>query len=41
MKYTLRQLEAWFEESDYKPAGKYDFLPDNFFVVYACEDCPD
>ncbi len=40
MRYSLGELDGWMEAAGYEPAGRHDFLEDNFFVVYECPSCP-
>jgi hypothetical protein len=40
-KYSLSELEFWLTEAGYQPAGRYTFLQNNFFVIYACPTCPE
>ena len=39
-KYSLPELERWLTEAGYMPTGRYSFLQNNFFVLYACPTCP-
>jgi len=34
MKYSLAELEAWMKAGGYKEVEKYDFLSNNFFVIF-------
>jgi ubiquinone/menaquinone biosynthesis C-methylase UbiE len=40
-KYSLTELERWLAEAGYQPTGRYSFLQNNFFVLYACPTCPE
>ena len=35
MKYSLETLEGWMKNGGYSRTGKFDFLSNNFFVVYS------
>lgn len=37
---ALPELEASMEAAGYVPAGRHDYLRENFFVVWSCPDCP-
>ncbi len=37
MKFSLQELDKWFQDAGYRSAGSYDFLEDQFFVVYSAD----
>jgi len=41
MQYSTEELDGWLSQAGYEPEASYDFIPENFFRIYRCEDCPD
>ena len=40
LKYTRDELLAWMGAAGYTLERDLDFVVDNFFLVYRCDDCP-
>lgn len=40
LKYTREQLLGWMESAGYTLERDLDFVVDNFFLIYRCDDCP-
>ncbi len=38
--YTAEQLDSWMTDAGFELAGSFDFIADNFFVIYECLSCP-
>ena len=40
LKYTRDELLDWMESAGYTLERDLDFVVDNFFLIYRCDDCP-
>ncbi len=40
LKYTRDDLLDWMEAAGYTLERELDFVVDNFFLIYSCDDCP-
>lgn len=38
--YTAEQLDSWMTDAGFELTGSFDFIADNFFVIYECLSCP-
>jgi len=38
--YTAEQLDSRMKDAGFELAGSFDFIADNFFVIYECRSCP-
>lgn len=41
MRYSTQELDGWLSHAGYELEASYDFIPENFFRIYRCDDCPD
>jgi ubiquinone/menaquinone biosynthesis C-methylase UbiE len=41
LKYPRRALMSWMEGAGYRFVRSFDFVVDNFFMIYECESCPE
>lgn len=37
--YTKAELDGWMTRANFESVGSFDFIEDNFLVIYECRGC--
>ena len=40
LRYGESELRRWMEQAGYRFESAHDFVDENFFLVWSCDDCP-